>query len=76
MGAHQVDYCFLVVRLLYFSEIKSESMMQVVENEQSDTREDLQEWVAPCMQSHRVSDLTQAGGVLTTDGGGLGNDCS
>lgn len=76
MGAHQVDYCFLLVRLLYFYEIKSESMMQVVENEQSDTREDLQEWVAPCMQSHLVSDLTQAGGVLTTDGGGLGNDCS
>ena len=50
--------------------------MQVVENKQAEDHENLQEWVVPRMQSHLVSDLTQSGGVLTTDGGGLGNDCS
>ena len=36
----------------------------------------LREWKEPQVQSYPVADLTRSGGVLRTDGGGLGNDCS
>ena len=33
-------------------------------------------WVTPQLETHQAKELTQSGGVLITDGGGLGNDCS